>query len=75
MIYTYCFLWEISVNAQEKLELAVIFTVLAGMVVQFVISIYIFGKALYEIWAKVEKARALNFAKIGAQKCTQTLDL
>ena len=75
MIYTYCFLWELGDDVKQMLELAVIFTVLCGMLIQFVISIYIFGKALFAICKKIEKARALNFAKLGAKKCTQTLDI
>ena len=68
MILTYSFLCELTDDTKKMLEKAVISTGICGISVQFIISIYVFGKSIYNIYKKVEKARAISFARIGELK-------
>ena len=70
MIATFCFLWDLEEFIQGKLESLIIFSVIAGIMIQFLISIFIFGKSLKLIWKKIEKTRALNFVKRAGDRST-----
>ena len=75
MILTNCFLWKMDSIVELKIEMTIIFIVLSGMMIQFIISIYLFGKALYKVYLKFEKIRALDFAKRGTERFTHILEV
>ena len=61
MILSFTFLFDISVDAQNLLEKAVMFIIIAGMAVQFLICLYLFGKSMHYVWQKAQKIRAEAF--------------
>ena len=63
MVLCCLFVWDLSIKIQEIVEIAIMFTIFATMAIQFLVSIYCFGKALGILWKKIEKDRSLNFAK------------
>ena len=68
MVLTYCYLWEMSIEVQENLEISIISIVLCSMAIQIIISIYIFAKSLYRIWKKAEKTRALEILRLAEKR-------
>ena len=61
-IFSYILIFDISDKLKSALELCIIFTVILGILGQFIISFYLFIIGITELWAKMEKARALQFA-------------
>ena len=61
-IFSYILIFDISAQFKSALELCIIFTVILGILGQFIISFYLFIKGITELWTKMEKARALQFA-------------
>jgi hypothetical protein len=60
--FSYAFVFGISEKIKAILELCIIFTVIFGIAGQFLIAFYLFFKGIIELWIKLEKARALQFA-------------
>ena len=54
-------MFDISINAQNLLEKAIMYTIMAGMAVQFIVSLYYFGKSIHYVWQKVQNIRAKSF--------------
>ena len=61
IIFSYVFLFDVSINAQNFLEVAIMFTILAGMASQFLVSLFLFGKSMHIVWKKAQKLRAETF--------------
>ena len=57
------FLGELSVSTSQFLEVFVIYTIIAGMGAQFLVSIYTLYLTFKAGWAKIEKYRSKNFVK------------
>ena len=61
MILSFTFLFDISIDAQNLLEKAVMYIIIGGMAVQFLICLYLFGKSMHYAWQKAQKIRAEAF--------------
>jgi hypothetical protein len=61
VILTYMFLWKVEENLALFIEKFVIFSVIAVMAAQFILSLFIFFRTLLGIWRKLEKERSLAF--------------
>ena len=57
------FVWDLGEEIQERVEIAIMFTVFATMAIQLLVSIYCFGKAMGILLRKIEKDRSLKFVK------------
>jgi hypothetical protein len=61
MILTYCYLWDLSPETSEIIEILIIFSVILAMMIQVMLSLYLFYKSMMIIIKKIEKARSLEF--------------
>ena len=57
----YVLLWDFDSWYEEKIERAIMFSVIISILLQIAISIYTFYKSMVLLWDKIIKIRALNF--------------
>ena len=60
-ICTMVFNADLSEEVVFVLEISMMGTVLGAMVIQFLISLYLFVKSMVVLWKKIEKERSLKF--------------
>ena len=72
MILVYFYLFDLSSNSSETVELVTIYSIIGAIAIQFIISIYSVEKAIREIWKKIKKRRASLILKFSAQRFDAT---
>lgn len=68
------YLWDVSQGMKEMLELVIIGLVLLAIVVQFLISLWMFFESIVKFWRKVVKARHMAFVE-NARKVYPEVDI
>ena len=63
MILAFTYLWDFSELNKDNIEKTIIFSVLSSILLQIIVSIYNFYHSLKILWQKIEKIRAVEFAK------------
>ena len=63
VVLTFTFLFGLSQSASQQIEQVVVLSIIGAIGVQMLISVYSVIKSSFYLWKKINKTRALNFAK------------